>query len=119
MLEVCGLAMHYPLRGGVGRRLRGRDRIAAAGIGPFFETLVISAEVGSEKPDRKIFDEALRLMAVAPERALHVGDVYSIDVVGAQNAGITPVLLDARGLSPDRDVTRIASLTELADSLNA
>jgi len=96
-----------------------RDRIAAAGIGPFFETLVISAEVGSEKPDRKIFDEALRLMAIAPERALHVGDFYSIDVVGAQNAGITPVLLDARGLSPDRDVTRIASLTELADSLNA
>jgi len=96
-----------------------RDRIAAAGIGPFFETLVISAEVGSEKPDRKIFDEALRLMAIAPERALHVGDFYSIDVVGARNAGITPVLLDARGLSPDRDVTRIASLTELADSLNA
>ena len=96
-----------------------RDRIAAAGIGPFFETLVISAEVGSEKPDRKIFDEALRLMAIAPERALHVGDFYSIDVVGARNAGITPIMLDARGLSPDRDVPRVVSLTELADSLNA
>jgi len=91
-----------------------RDRIADAGIGPFFETLVISAEVGSEKPDRKIFDEALRRMAVAPERAIHVGDFYSIDVVGARKAGITPVMLDARGLSPDRAVLRVASLNELA-----
>jgi HAD superfamily hydrolase (TIGR01509 family) len=90
-----------------------RDRIKAAGIEPFFETLVISAEVGSEKPDRKIFDEALRRMAVAPEHALHVGDFYSIDVVGARGAGIPAVMLDAKGLSPDRDVTRVASLTEL------
>ena len=96
-----------------------RDRIAAAGIEPFFETLVISAEVGSEKPDRVIFDEALRRMAVAPERAIHVGDFYSIDVVGARNAGITPIMLDARGLSPDRDVTRVASLTELAHLLGS
>ena len=96
-----------------------RDRIAAAGIEPFFESLVISAEVGSEKPDRKIFDEALRRMAVAPDRALHVGDFYSIDVVGARRVGITPVMLDAKGLSPHRDVTRVASLTELADVLGA
>jgi HAD superfamily hydrolase (TIGR01549 family) len=96
-----------------------RDRIAAAGIGPFFETLVISAEVGSEKPDRKIFDEALRRMAVASEHALHVGDFYSIDVVGARGAGITPIMLDAKGLSPDREVTRVASLIELARLIGA
>jgi HAD superfamily hydrolase (TIGR01549 family) len=96
-----------------------RDRIAAAGIEPFFETLIISAEVGSEKPDRRIFDEALRRMAVAPEHALHVGDFYSIDVVGARGAGIPAVMLDAKGLSPDRDVLRVASLTELADLLEA
>lgn len=96
-----------------------RDRIAAAGIGPFFETLVISAEVGSEKPDRKIFDEALRRMAVAPEHALHVGDFYSIDVLGARGVGITPIMLDTKGLSPDRDVIRVASLTELTALLKA
>lgn len=96
-----------------------RRRIAAAGIEPFFETLVISAEVGSEKPDRPIFDEALRRMSVTAERTVHVGDFYSIDVVGARHAGITAVLLDAKGLSPDRDVTRVASLTELADLMTA
>jgi HAD superfamily hydrolase (TIGR01493 family) len=58
-----------------------RDRIAAAGIEPFFETLVISAEVGSEKPDRKIFDDALRRMSAAPDRAVQVGQPR-IEVIG-------------------------------------
>ena len=96
-----------------------RGRIARAGIERYFETLVISAEVGAEKPDPAIFREALARMAVPPERAIHVGDFYSIDVLGARGVGITPVMLDARGLSPDRDVLHVASLTELADRLCA
>jgi HAD superfamily hydrolase (TIGR01509 family) len=96
-----------------------RKRIAAAGLERFFETLVISAEVGSEKPAPAIFEEALRRMAVSPLAAMHVGDFYSIDVVGAQGVGIRPVLLDAKSLSPERDVTRVASLTELASLLGA
>ena len=94
-----------------------RLRIAGAGIEPFFGAIVISQEVGSQKPDRAIFDVALTRMAIAADRAVHVGDFYSIDVLGARRAGIAPVLLDASGLSPDRDVIRVASLTELADSL--
>ena len=96
-----------------------RDRIAAAGISPFFESIVISAEVGAEKPDRAIFEEALDRMAVAPGRAIHVGDFYSVDVVGARGVGITPILLDARGLSADRDVTRVRSLSQVARLLSA
>ena len=53
-------------------------------------------------------------MAVSPDRAIFVGDFYSIDVAGARGIGITPILLDVKGLSADRDVARVASLTELA-----
>jgi HAD superfamily hydrolase (TIGR01549 family) len=95
-----------------------RDRITQAGLDRFFETLVISDEVHSEKPDAGIFLEGLRRMDVTPDRAVHVGDFYSIDVVGARGVGITAVLLDAKDLSPDRDVTRVRSLTELAELLD-
>ncbi|CAN5580315.1 HAD-IA family hydrolase [soil metagenome] len=61
-----------------------------------FDTLVISARVGYNKPHRGIFDHALELTGVAPERAIHVGDSYSADVAGARSAGITPVLIDRR-----------------------
>jgi HAD superfamily hydrolase (TIGR01549 family) len=96
-----------------------RAVLASTGLDAYFETLVISAEVGAEKPSPAIFHEALHRLAVAPEHAMFVGDFYSIDVLGARGVGISPILLDARGRSADRDVTRVASLTELADLLGA
>src|SRR5437588_5820821 len=91
-----------------------RAVLVRTGLDAYFESLVLSAEVGSEKPDPVIFREALRQMAVSPDRAIFVGDFYSIDVAGARGIGITPILLDVKGLSADRDVARVASLTELA-----
>ena len=96
-----------------------RAVLARTGLDANFESLVLSAEVGSEKPEPAIFQEALRQMAVAPEHAVFVGDFYAIDVVGARGVGITPILLDARGLSADRDVTRVGSLAELVEVLGA
>ena len=96
-----------------------RPVLARTGLDAYFESLVLSSEVGSEKPDPAIFREALGQMAVSPEHAIFVGDFYSIDVVGARGVGITPILLDARRLSADRDVQRVVSLTELADLLSA
>lgn len=96
-----------------------RPVLARTGLDAQFESLVLSSEVGSEKPDPAIFREAMRQMAVSPEHAVFVGDFYSIDVAGARGVGITPILLDARGLSADCDMTRVASLTELAGLLAA
>jgi putative hydrolase of the HAD superfamily len=71
---------------------------------PFFAAVVISSEVGVEKPDRRIFAEALRRLGVAPEAAVHVGDSPLEDVEGAIAAGMEAVLLDRgrrRGGIPD------------------
>jgi HAD superfamily hydrolase (TIGR01509 family) len=96
-----------------------RDRLKAAGIDRYFERRIISAEVGAEKPDPRIFEEGLRQLNVAPWRVIHVGDFYEIDVRGARAVGITPVLMDVAGLSADRDCVRVRSLPELADLLHA
>jgi putative hydrolase of the HAD superfamily len=58
-----------------------------------FEAMIISARVGYQKPHREIFEHALKLMRVASERAIHVGDSVSADVQGARGAGIRPVLI--------------------------
>jgi HAD superfamily hydrolase (TIGR01509 family) len=96
-----------------------RPVLARTGLDAYFESLVLSSEVGSEKPDPAIFRQAMRQMAVSPEHAIFVGDFYSIDVVGARGVGITPILLDVKGLSADRDVTRVESLMDLAAQLGA
>ena len=55
--------------------------------------VVASAEVGLEKPDRRIFELAARRMGLAPEAMLHVGDHPIEDVDGAREAGLSALLL--------------------------
>ncbi|HYB13474.1 MAG TPA: HAD-IA family hydrolase, partial [Myxococcota bacterium] len=76
--------------------------------------VVDSHLVGSEKPDRAIFEHALRLSQSRPERTLHVGDLYHADVVGARRAGLHAVLLDPYGDWEDFDCERARDVPELA-----
>ena len=69
-----------------------------------FEQVIVSARVGFQKPDSGIFRHALDARAVAPERAMHVGDNYQADVEGARRVGLSPVLIDRRLSDPARHV---------------
>ena len=75
--------------------------------------VVSPKEAGAEKPDPRIFQYALALAKVEPSEAVHVGDQYHVDIVGARNAGITPILLDRFDIHPEADCIRIRSLLEL------
>jgi len=60
----------------------------------YFDCLVASTVTGAQKPDVAIFREALRRTGADAARALHVGDNYVADVLGARAAGLDGVLLD-------------------------
>jgi putative hydrolase of the HAD superfamily len=79
---------------------------------PFFDGVVVSAVFGSSKPSRAIFDEAVRLAAVPPTDALHVGDSLVDDYRGARAAGLHALLLDRSGRAPE-GLETIRSLSEL------
>lgn len=87
------------------------------GLLELFDVVVDSAEEGVEKPDPGIFRRALERTGASADGAVFVGDIYSIDVVGARAAGIRPVLLDEAGLYPDVDCPAVRSLGELAAHL--
>jgi len=87
------------------------------GLAAHFQAVVDSALEGVEKPDPRIFEIALRRLGADRQTAVHVGDLYEIDVVGARRAGIRPVLLDAEGLYPEADCPRVRSLTDLSAHL--
>lgn len=73
----------------------------------YFEVVVVSAVVGSEKPEGGIFDEALRVSGVTdPSRAVHVGNDPVSDVRGARASGLDAVLVDRTGEgSPEATAT--------------
>jgi putative hydrolase of the HAD superfamily len=83
--------------GGVERLLEG------AGLRQHLEFVVDSGLVGVEKPDPRIFRIALDRSGVAPQDACYVGDLYPVDVVGARQAGLEPVLMDPLGRYGGRD----------------
>ncbi len=64
------------------------------GLAPFFDTIIDSHVVGVAKPDPRIFHIALERLGVRPEETRFAGDIYSIDMVGAQAAGIEGALID-------------------------
>ena len=85
---------------------------------PYIDLIVTSGEVGEDKPNPPIFLTALERAGVKASEAIHVGDQYQIDIVGARSVGIAPLLLDRYDVNTDiTDCTRIHSLTELSNYL--
>ena len=63
----------------------------------YFDGVIASGVVGVEKPDPRIFEEALRVSGVERERAIHVGNDPISDIRGAAEVEIDTVLVDRRG----------------------
>ncbi len=83
------------------------------GISDYLDFIISSATVGRIKPEPAIFQMALDRAGVTPEQAVHVGDHFYADVLGARSAGIKPVLVDRHGYAPSGDCAIVASLDEL------
>ena len=89
------------------------DLLARVGLGDCFERVVDSTRFGVEKPDPRIFHFAAAELKVTSAECLYVGDVYSIDYVGAKNAGFDAVLFDVCGAYKDDGLPRVESMEEL------
>lgn len=85
----------------------------------FFESIIISEEVGFAKPWKRIFDLALGEMDIDPERSVYIGDRYKVDVLGARNAGMYSVYIrqyETAGEPPEDmeiDAARIDHILDL------
>ncbi|MBD0258340.1 MAG: HAD family hydrolase [Cytophagales bacterium] len=91
---------------------RAEAKAAQYGISPYLEFVMDSHLVGLEKPDPRIFHLACRQLGLPPADCVYVGDIYSIDVLGARAAGLQPVLIDRTG-TPREDCRVIRSIFEL------
>ena len=81
-------------------------------LSDLIETVIVSADVGIEKPDSRIYAEAAHRLGVEPNRIIHVGDLLHEDFDGAMSAGFRAVLIDRLNKHPAHPC-RITSLFEL------
>ncbi|MXZ23951.1 MAG: HAD family hydrolase [Caldilineaceae bacterium SB0665_bin_21] len=83
-----------------------RRKIDILGIAPWFEAVLVSAEVGHSKPEPEIYMLALESLNADPKDAWFVGDNLYTDIAGANNVGMPSVWVNRTGepLPPDAPV---------------
>ncbi len=85
------------------------------GLEHYFDLTLAAGEVDYWKPDPRLLLHAASMAAARTEEIVYVGDNYYADVVCAREAGMTPILFDARGIFPDADCEVISRMRELQD----
>ncbi len=76
------------------------------------DEIILSYEVGIQKPDPHIYALALQRLGVSADEAVMVGDSLRLDVASAESCGIKGILIDRKNKHPDYP-NRIMTLTDL------
>lgn len=94
------------------------EYLAQKGLAALVDFSVSGSEAGSRKPDKGIFEFALRRAGTRAEETIYVGDNYFADVVGARAAGVNPVLFDPQDVFDAPGCAVIRSHDELLTLLD-
>lgn len=95
-------------------------RLHAFKIRTYFECVISSSDAGFKKPQREIFEYALKISGCDPQDAVYVGDRYDNDSLLSKQLGFTTVHF-LNGLGKHQPITKmqsddtIESLTQLLD----
>jgi HAD superfamily hydrolase (TIGR01509 family) len=90
-----------------------RKQLIMLELSGYFDSVTYSQEAGANKPDPTIFQLALKRAGCSPNEAVHVGDSYEKDVLGARRIGIMPILVDRDDHHSEADCLRIRDLREV------
>jgi len=95
-----------------------REKIAGAGIGSYFEEILVAGDIGVAKPHRRLFETMLARLDVAPAQAVMLGDSQSKDIQGAQAVGMKAIWVNRdnaprrEGVTPDLEVTTLTTISK-------
>ena len=94
-----------------------RDVLTTSGLVDFFDHIVISSEVGCQKPERAIFHSALAQAGVGAESCMYVGDNYYDDALGCRRVGMEPLIVNRLGKLGVEEINDCPVITHLSQVL--
>lgn len=85
------------------------DKIEQSGMSKFFEKIFISEEIGAQKPNKLIFEHALKSMNAPKKSTLMIGDSWEADIVGAMKMNIDQIYYKPSfiAIKPDSNIIEI------------
>jgi putative hydrolase of the HAD superfamily len=85
-----------------------------SGLNPYFTNVIISEDVGFNKPDKAVFEYALSKAQATKTESIMIGDSLEADIYGAQNFGIPAIFFNPLKKEKPLDVPhQITHLEEL------
>jgi putative hydrolase of the HAD superfamily len=67
----------------------------AMGLSGYFDPIIISAQYGFRKPDRRLMEKALDIMKLLPAEVIFVGNDMYRDIYGPSRLGIRTIFIDS------------------------
>ena len=91
-------------------------KMEVSGLNPYFTQVIISEDVGVNKPNPAIFEHALVKAAAEKQESIMIGDSLEADIRGAQAFGLKAIFFNPLNVEKPTDVTwQISNLEELLD----
>jgi putative hydrolase of the HAD superfamily len=89
-------------------------KMELSALNPYFKNVIISEDVGVNKPDKAIFEFALNKAGAQVHESIMIGDSLEADIRGAQNFGMKAIFFNPQKTKKPVDVNwEINHLEEL------
>lgn len=89
-------------------------KMHVSGLNPYFKNVIISEDVGINKPDKMIFEHAINKASAKVQESIMIGDSLEADIRGAMNFGMKAIFFNPlKAQKPDDVPQQIHHLEEL------
>lgn len=93
-------------------------KMRTSGIDKYFDALILSEDIGVNKPNRQLYEYALQKTASKVEESLMIGDMFETDIVGAANIGMDQIYFNPKkkentAFAPTYTVTDLLQIKEI------
>lgn len=90
-----------------------RQKLDQTGIARYFNSVIVSGDVGVAKPGRQIFERSAEELGLQPDELLFIGDNPENDVQGALQAGWQAIWLNRTGSEQEVAALTVANLSDV------
>lgn len=93
-------------------------KMRTADIDGYFDALILSEDIGINKPNRELYEYALVRTGSKLNESLMIGDMFDTDIVGAANIGMEQMYYNPKekkghAFSPTYEVTHLLQIKEI------
>lgn len=93
-------------------------KMQTAGIDGYFDALILSEDIGVNKPNRELYEHALQSTGSRLEESIMIGDMFETDIAGAANIGMQQIYFNPKGkkghpFAPTYEVRDLLQIKEI------